>query len=117
MDQGRRHVDVFGVDGFDALLAVLLPKALWRRILALRIMRGLELVPKSSSVFSLLMVPAVMTFTDDFQTGVFSWTPKRLPAGELTFRYRGQTWEVLDVSGKLRPISQLDGPVFISARQ
>lgn len=109
MTQGKRHYDVTGFVGWDALFAVLCPERWWLRIMAVRMLRQLKMVPPQS-VVGMLFWPASV----DDDTSFEQWAEAiEVPLGELTFKYRGTVWEVFTVQGHVRPYIPKDVTVVV----
>lgn len=112
MNFGRRHYDIAGFDGLDAVLAAVLPSSWWIRIIAVRLLRHMGMVPKRN-VLSLMFNPYAWTFRE--KDGYFRWMPTCLPRGELTFMFRNRCWEVRDFAGRVELFIPAPDPVFVSA--
>ncbi len=123
MNQGKRHYDILGFEGWDTLLSMTLPKSWWLRIMAVRMLRQLRMVPHQSVLGMLFFpsTPPVLLWTGQARNvttgGRWRFGPRELPRGDLTFLYKACVWEVRDVAGHVQPYLQAADPLFISTRQ
>ena len=76
-------------------MAVLLPRAWFRRILAVRLLRQYKVVPDKSVLWLITM---------HWPTNVRELTA--LASTFYTFEYEGQLWEITDPNGTHRPCAR-----------
>jgi len=84
---GKRHFVIDSLGGLDALLAVIAPKRLMLRILAVKLLRGWHELPADKSVWA-------------------AWfsTVREFEAGSFSFMYEGELFAIDDTRGRTRVI-------------
>ncbi|MBP6479852.1 MAG: hypothetical protein KA310_03300 [Pseudomonadales bacterium] len=84
MNQGRHHVAITAVDGWDVLASHVLPERWYRRLIAVRVLRVWQRT--RGTVLSMLRAKA-----------------EDITAEGYTFTWRGRAWHIVTTTGATKP--------------
>lgn len=83
----KRFVQITGLTGWDAFMSIVLPRALFMRVLAIKILRHAGDIPKDSHVLAQLFDPYPRSYP-------------LVAADRIGFAYEGQPVWIVDSAGR-----------------